>query len=76
MTKTKTVMRKYLVEQYGQKTASILLALKNNQKLGTITKRLKVSVGTVAAVKANCTRGVYAPWAITTADNHVEGSAL
>lgn len=55
--------RKKFTQVYGVKTVGIVTDLARNRTVKTIVKTRKANKRTVAAVKANLTRGTYADYA-------------
>ena len=59
-----TNVRNEFRKVYGKTTVGIVTDLARNRSVKTIVKTRKVSKATVAATRANLTRGTYKPYAL------------
>ncbi len=58
---------------YGNQTVNIVRDIASGKSTGVIATNMNVGASTVAAVKANLTRGNYAPYAVVGVHDQVFG---
>ena len=73
LSKNAKAARKLFRETYGQTTAAVVQQIARGRESDIIADKVGITVASVAATRANLTRGVYAPYAVGTSMN-VSGS--
>jgi hypothetical protein len=76
MSKKVIANRRTFRSRYGNRTVNIVRDTANGRSARVIAQSLRIKIGTVAAVRANLTRGNYAPFAFVNRAGVVIGNSF